>query len=93
MSSVPTGDPGLPLTVPASGRGGLGWGTAMECQQVMCGTVPEHHYVDTTIILSQPNPDYINTLVLTGASGDLVTSDGGTTWTVDDITINEYTYT
>lgn len=77
----------------ASGRGGLGWGTAMECQQANCGTVPTHHYLNTKITMSAPNPNYKNTLGLNGASGNLVTADGGTTWTVDDITINEYTYT
>lgn len=77
----------------ASGKGGLGWGTAMECQQAKCGTVPTHHYVDTKITMSAPNPNYKNTLALNGASGSLVTSDGGKTWTVSDITINQYTYT
>ncbi|KAH8156233.1 hypothetical protein CIB48_g12013 [Xylaria polymorpha] len=77
----------------SSGRGGLGWGTAMECQQANCGTVPTHHYLDTKITMSAPNPNYKNTLGLNGASGNLVTADGGTTWTVADITINQYTYT
>lgn len=43
--------------------------------------------------MSAPNPNYKNTLALNGASGNLVTADGGTTWTVADITINQYTYT
>lgn len=77
----------------ASGQGGLGWGTAMECQQANCGTVPEHHYINTKITMSAANPNYSNTLALNGASGNLVTSDGGLTWTVDDITINQYTFT
>lgn len=77
----------------ASGKGGLGWGTAMECQQANCGTVPEHHYLNTKLTMSAPNPNYAQTLGLNGASGSLVTSDGGTTWTVADITINQYTYT
>lgn len=77
----------------ASGRGGLGWGTAMECQTANCGTVPEHHYINTKITMSAANPNYKNTLALNGASGNLVTSDGGLTWTVADITINRYTYT
>ena len=77
----------------ASGKGGLGWGTAMECQQAKCGTVPTHHYIDTKLTMSAPNPNYHNTLAFNGASGSLVTSDGGKTWTVSDITINQYTYT
>lgn len=65
----------------------------MECQQAMCGTVPQHNYVNTTIRMSAPNPNYRNTLALNGASGNLVTADGGLTWTVANITINQYTYT
>ncbi|KAL9111032.1 MAG: hypothetical protein Q9227_004465 [Pyrenula ochraceoflavens] len=77
----------------SSGQGGLGWGTAMECQQANCGTVPTHHWLNTKLTMSAPNPNYKNTLRLNGASGNLVTADGGTTWTVDDITINQYTFT
>ena len=77
----------------ASGYGGLGWGTAMECQQANCGTLSAHHYVDTKLTMSAPNPNYADTLALNGASGSLVSSDGGKTWTVADITINQYTYT
>lgn len=65
----------------------------MECQTANCGTVPTHHYVNTTIIMSTADPTYINTLALNGASGSLVTADGGKTWTVSDITISQYTYT
>lgn len=65
----------------------------MECQQANCGTVPAHHYVDTKLVMSAANPNYKNTLALNGASGNLVTADGGKTWTVADITINQYTYT
>ncbi|KAH6700654.1 hypothetical protein DL95DRAFT_429847 [Leptodontidium sp. 2 PMI_412] len=77
----------------SSGKGGLGWGTAMECQQATCGTVPTHHYINTKLTMSAANPNYKNTLGLNGASGSLVTADGGKTWTVADITINQYTYT
>ncbi|KAJ8105245.1 hypothetical protein ONZ43_g7502 [Nemania bipapillata] len=86
-------NPGDKVTYLSSGRGGLGWGTAMECQQANCGTVPTHHYLDTKLTMSAPNPNYKNTLALNGASGNLVTADGGTTWTVADITVNQYTYT
>ncbi|KAJ4286978.1 hypothetical protein N0V90_012859 [Kalmusia sp. IMI 367209] len=72
---------------------GAGWGTAMECQQANCGTVPEHHYLNTTIIMNTPDPNYKNTLGLNGATGNLVTADGGKTWTVADITIKQYTFT
>jgi len=33
------------------------------------------------------DPDYADTKGVTGASGDLVTADGGKTWTVDSIKI------
>ena len=66
---------------------------AMECQQANCGTVPEHHYLNTTIIMNTADPNYSATLSLNGATGNLVTADGGKTWTVADITIQQYTYT
>ncbi|KAK7700115.1 hypothetical protein SLS64_011133 [Diaporthe eres] len=72
---------------------GAGWGTAMECQQAKCGTVPEHHYVNTTIIMNTADPNYSQTVGLNGATGNLVTSNGGKTWTAADITIQQYTYT
>ncbi|KAK6532188.1 hypothetical protein TWF694_003348 [Orbilia ellipsospora] len=74
-----------------SGKG-AGWGTAMECQQASCGTVPEHHYLNTTLVMAVADPNYGRTLGLNGASGSLVTADGGKTWTVADIKINQYTY-
>lgn len=64
----------------------------MECQQVKCGTVPEHHYVDTKIIMNTPDPNYSRTVGTLGASGNLVTADGGKTWTATDITIRPYTF-
>ncbi|CAG9937410.1 unnamed protein product [Clonostachys rosea f. rosea IK726] len=76
----------------ASGHG-AGWGTAMECQQVNCGTVPLHHYVDTKIIMNTADPNYSRTVATLGASGNLVTADGGKTWTAADITIQQYTFT
>lgn len=76
----------------ASGKG-AGWGTAMECQQAKCGTVPEHHYLNTTILIDGTDANYKNTVSTNGASGSLTTSDGGKTWTAADITINQYTYT
>lgn len=35
---------------------------------------------------------YDQTLGKTGATGDLVTADGGKTWTIDTIAIESYTY-
>ena len=71
----------------------LGWGTAIECQVEACGTVPQHKYINTTLIMFAQDPGYIDTLVLNNAEGDLNTSDGGRTWTVDTITIDEFTFT
>lgn len=65
----------------------------MECQPASCGTVPTHHYVNTKLTMSAAHPNCKNTLVLNGASGNLVTADGGKTWAVADITVNQYTYT
>lgn len=62
-------------------------------QQANCGTVPTHYYINTKLTVSAANPNYKNTLALNGASGNLVTADGGKTWTVADIIINQYTYT
>ncbi|KAF2443279.1 hypothetical protein P171DRAFT_521874 [Karstenula rhodostoma CBS 690.94] len=68
---------------------GAGRGTAMECQQANCGTVPERHWLNTTIVMNTADPNYKNTLGLNGASGNLVTADGGKTWTVADIKISK----
>lgn len=70
-----------------------GWGTAVECQSAACGTAPAHRYLDTTIIMDKADPNYIKTKGTTGATGDMVTKDGGKTWTVAVITINAHTYT
>ena len=64
----------------------------MECQQVKCGTVPEHHWINTKIVMSQADPNYARTVRTQGASGSLISADGGLTWTVADIKINQYTY-
>jgi hypothetical protein len=65
----------------------------MECQQAKCGTVPQHHYLNTTLIMDTADPNYGRTVRLNHATGNLVTTDGGKTWTAADITIQQYTYT
>ncbi|KAH6652327.1 hypothetical protein BKA67DRAFT_352741 [Truncatella angustata] len=71
-----------------------GWGSAVECAESNCGTVGAHKWINTTIIMDVADPDYINTLGKgDGVTGDLVTVDGGKTWTVDTISIPEYTFT
>lgn len=64
-----------------------GWGTATECQAAACGTYAAHEYINTKIIMDVADPNYADTKGTTGASGDLVTADGGKTWTVDSIKI------
>lgn len=43
--------------------------------------MPTHHYINTKLMMSVVNPNCRNTLVLKDASGNLVTADGGKTWT------------
>lgn len=64
-----------------------GWGTATECQAAACGSYAAHEYIDTKIVMDVADPDYAETKGTTGASGDLVTADGGKTWTVESIKI------
>ncbi|KAF7198217.1 hypothetical protein HII31_00573 [Pseudocercospora fuligena] len=70
-----------------------GWGTAVECQQAACGTVPAHKYINTTLIMDVADPDYDQTKGTTGATGDMVTSDSGKTWTIATIAVDAHTYT
>ena len=88
----------------------LGWGSAVECGESNCGTVPAHSeffyptplgsqdsgsslnshaaWINTVITMDVADPNYKNTLAKgQGVTGDLVTSDGGKTWTVSKISI------
>lgn len=50
-------------------------------------------WVDTKIILDTADPNYINTMgKAEGVTGEMVTSDGGKTWTVDTIEIPAFTF-
>jgi len=75
------------LTPAADSGVAQGWGTAAECQAAACGTYATHEYINTKLIMDVADPNYANTKGTTGASGDLVTKDGGKTWTVDSIKI------
>ena len=77
--------------IPESGHA-EGWGTAVECQSSACGVVPAHEYIDTIIIMDSPDPNYDQTQGTTGATGQIVTSDGGKTWTADTISIESCTF-
>lgn len=71
----------------------LGWGTALECDDyngVACtGTIAEQYYVNSTIILESADDTFVDTLGAgTGVTyTDMVTADGGKTWTIAKITI------
>ncbi|KAF2222729.1 hypothetical protein BDZ85DRAFT_131409 [Elsinoe ampelina] len=71
----------------------LGWGTSVECQSSACGTAPAHKYIDTKLIMDKADPNYIRTKGTTGATGTMVTADGGKTWTIAEIAIQAHTYT
>lgn len=72
----------------------LGWGTALECNDsddgtACTGTPDEQIYANSTIILEAADEGFIDTMgVGTGVTHtDMVTSDGGKTWTIEKITI------
>lgn len=71
----------------------LGWGTAIELDDyngvAATGTVSKQSYINSTIILESADPTFIDTL---GAGEgvvhtDMLTTDGGITWTIANITI------
>ncbi|KAH7128104.1 hypothetical protein B0J11DRAFT_566788 [Dendryphion nanum] len=71
----------------------MGWGSAVECAENNCGTVPAHSWVNTTITLNTPDPNYIRTMGKgQGVTGDMSTSDGGKTWKVSTIKIPQFTF-
>lgn len=72
----------------------LGWGTAIELDDYTAGveavgTISPQYYINSTIILEAADPDFIDTL---GAGEgvvhtDMLTADGGITWTIANISI------
>ncbi|KAI0864558.1 hypothetical protein F4860DRAFT_413295 [Xylaria cubensis] len=80
-------------TLSTSDAHAQGWGSAVECAEENCGTVPAHTWTDTKIIMDVADPNYINTLGKSqGVTGDMSTGDGGKTWTVSTINIPEFTF-
>ncbi|KAJ5166276.1 uncharacterized protein N7482_005057 [Penicillium canariense] len=70
-----------------------GWGSAVECAENDCGTIPAHTWINTTIIMDTEDPNYINTMGKSeGVTGEMSTSDNGKTWTVSTISIPEFTF-
>ncbi|KAH6654218.1 hypothetical protein BKA67DRAFT_272525 [Truncatella angustata] len=71
-----------------------GFGTAVECQDDACKTTAySHQYLDTTVVLDSADSSFGNTLALNEATtSGLSTTDGGKTWVVDTINIQEHTF-
>ncbi|KAK0642373.1 hypothetical protein DIS24_g9100 [Lasiodiplodia hormozganensis] len=70
-----------------------GWGSAVECAEENCGTMPAHSWIDTVITLDVADPNYVNTMGKgEGVTGEMSTSDGGKTWTVSTIEIPQFTF-
>lgn len=66
------------------------WGPRVECVNGFKGTARAHTYRDTTIILSQPLLQFSDSLVTFNATNSKIwTNDGGKTWTIDTIRIDE----
>lgn len=64
-----------------------GWGSAVECADETCGTVPAHQWINCSIILDSADTAYSNTLALgTDVQGSM-TSEDGITWTIGTISI------
>lgn len=64
-----------------------GWGSAVECADETCGTVPAHKWINCSIILDSADTAYSNTLALgTDVEGSM-TSEDGITWTIGTISI------
>ncbi|KAI6844665.1 hypothetical protein KC352_g922 [Hortaea werneckii] len=70
-----------------------GWGSAVECAETNCGTVPAHSWIDVSITMDTADPNYKQTQAKgEGVTGELTTSDGGKTWTVGEIGIPEHSF-
>ncbi|KAI0128711.1 hypothetical protein BJ170DRAFT_342702 [Xylariales sp. AK1849] len=71
-----------------------GFGTAVECQDNACdGTVAAHQYLNTVVILDAADSSFGDTLALNEATtSGLSTSNGGITWSVETVDIQEHTF-
>ncbi|KAF2402701.1 hypothetical protein EJ06DRAFT_456273, partial [Trichodelitschia bisporula] len=61
--------------------------TATECQSKHAGTVNAHTYTETTIVLSEPDPNWGKTPTYSfmGCADSATTDDGGKTWKIGTI--------
>ncbi|KAK0466914.1 uncharacterized protein EV420DRAFT_1474327 [Desarmillaria tabescens] len=66
-----------------------GFGTGTECQSDCTGSTSVQKYTNTTIVLQSADPSFSSTLGKgTGVvASDMVTADGGKTWTIASIQI------
>ncbi|CAL8578662.1 hypothetical protein XPA_004429 [Xanthoria parietina] len=66
------------------------WWPNTECHCHGTGVIPRHTYLDTVIRLGSAVPDYDSYIVSQNAEySPIATSDGGTTWHMDFLTIDE----
>ncbi|KAF9023261.1 hypothetical protein BDZ89DRAFT_1018326 [Hymenopellis radicata] len=70
-----------------------GWGTGTECQANCTGSTSAQTYTNTTIILMNADPNFIKTRGIGSGvvASDMLTADGGKTWTIASITIPKMT--
>ncbi|KAJ4355057.1 hypothetical protein N0V95_003275 [Ascochyta clinopodiicola] len=89
---VSINDKQLPTLSTSDGQA-QGWGSAVECAENNCGTMPAHKWINTVITLDSADPNYDQTMGKgQGVSGEMSTDDGGITWKVTDINIPEFTF-
>ncbi|KAJ7637337.1 hypothetical protein DFH06DRAFT_1284166 [Mycena polygramma] len=66
-----------------------GWGTGTECDNSCSGSIAAQTYTNTTITFDAADPNFGNTLVLTGGTTytGLASQQGGKVWTIASIHI------
>lgn len=80
-------------TLSTSSGKAQGWGSAVECAEENCGTMPAHKWTDAKIILDSADASYDKTLGMgEGVTGSMTTSDGGITWEIGTFEIPEFTF-
>ncbi|PBK59181.1 hypothetical protein ARMSODRAFT_923109, partial [Armillaria solidipes] len=80
-------------TITTSDGKAIGWGTAVECQDDACnGTSTTHTYTNTTIVLAAADSSFGSTLSVNLVTASELTSDDNITWTVESISVPEYSW-
>ncbi|KAI3391434.1 hypothetical protein diail_7358 [Diaporthe ilicicola] len=69
-----------------------GWGSAVECAEENCGTVPAHTWINCSIILDTADTAYSDTLALGTDVDASMTSEDGITWTIGTISIPGWSF-